>query len=166
VSGVAYAPVGPWWTLDAPSLRLPTRDGAQVSIWTVGEGPSVLLVPRSEEDHRAWLPLLPHLQERFTLHALQRPAPGTPDTAVRDVAVAVTGLGVRQVVADGDSGAAALEALAASRLPALLVLHASPTLEGSERGGSLVVHRVGNPGDTVGSASRELAARLTDLLLV
>jgi hypothetical protein len=155
-----YAPVGPWWTLDAPSLRLPTGDGDRVSIWTVGDGPSLLLVPRPGEDHQAWLPLLPHLQDRFTLHALQWSRPDRPATAARDVAVAVTGLGVRRVVADGDGATAALEVLRADRAPSVLVAHASGLPADAAAGSAVLLHRSDAPADDPAG----LARRLADLL--
>lgn len=164
MSGAVYAPVGPWWTLDAPSLRLPTGDGERVSIWTVGAGPSLLLVARSGADHRAWLPVLPHLQAEFTLHAVQRPRPGDPATAVRDIALAIEGLGVRWVVADGDAGAAVVEVMGASRLPSVAVLHAADPDVGTAAGGALTVHRLGSPGDRPGDDPAALAGQLRELL--
>jgi hypothetical protein len=166
VSGVVYAPVGSWWTLDAPSLRLPTGAGGQVSIWTVGEGPSVLLVPRSGGDHRDWLPLLAHLQDRFTLHALQPSQPDVPLTATRDVVIAMEGLGAPQVVADGDACTAVLEALGSIRVPAIAVLHASPTPDATAVTASGAVHPVGSIGDRLGDRPAELAARIGGLLAV
>jgi hypothetical protein len=164
MSGAIYAPVGPWWTLDAPSLRLPTRDGQQVSVWTVGEGPSVLLVPRTDSDHRAWLPLLPHLQDRFTLHALQWTSSAATGAAARDVAVAVEGLGVRQIVADGDAGGAVLTALAGNRLSVVLVVHAGAVPAGTGPDSSVVVRGIGRPEDRLDEAPALLAARIADAL--
>jgi hypothetical protein len=164
VSGAVYAPVGPWWTLDAPSLRLPTRDGDRVSIWTVGDGPSLLLVPRPGEDHRAWLPLLPCLQDRFTLHALQWSRPDRPSTTARDVAVAVAGLGVRRVIADGDGAAATLEVLRADRAPSVLVAHGSGLPADAAAGTAVVLHRTGAPADHPADDPAQLADVLAGLL--
>jgi hypothetical protein len=161
VSGVPYEPVGPWWTLDAPSLRLPAPGGRYVPIWTVGEGPSLLLVHRRDDDHDVWLPLLPHLRDHLTLHAMQLGA-DTPETAAADIAVAVEGLGVRQVLADGDSAAAALAALTTGRLPARLLTHAAP--HGIPiRESAVRVLRLGSPQGLVGDAPAPLAEEVLRL---
>jgi hypothetical protein len=155
VSGVLYEPVGPWWTLDAPSLRLPVPGGGYVPVWTVGEGPSLLLVHRRDDDHDAWLPLLPHLQDHLTLHALQL-RPQAPETAAADLAAAVAGLGVRQVLTDGDSAAAVLNALVADGSPARLLTHAAPPGLPA-RAGAVTVLPVGHAHGRVGDAPAALA---------
>jgi hypothetical protein len=161
VSGVLYEPVGPWWTLDAPSLRLPVPGGRYVPVWTVGKGPSLLLVHREDDDHDAWLPLLAHLQEHLTLHALQlRGQP--PETAAADLTAVVAGLGVRQVLADGDSATIALIALAADGLPARLLAHAAPP--GLPAGlGAVTVLPVGRANGRVGIAPAVLAEEVLRL---
>jgi hypothetical protein len=162
VSGVLYEPVGPWWTLDAPSLRLPAPGGGYVPVWTVGEGPSLLLVHRRDDDHDAWLPLLPHLQDHLTLHAMQVRA-DAPEIAAADIAVAVEGLGVRQVLTDGDSATGALSALAADRSPARLLAHACPPGIPA-RVAAVTVLPVGGVHGRVGHAPAELAAEVLRLI--
>ena len=89
-----------------------------MDVWTTGTGPSVLLVHRSGADHESWLPLLPHLAGRFTLHALR------VDGAVeaRDVALSAAGLDAHLVVADADAAGPALAGLPDAGRGATVVL--------------------------------------------
>lgn len=144
MAGAIFAPVGPWWTLDAPSLRLPGPTGRYVDVWTAGQGPSVLLVHGSDADHRMWQPLLPGLGARLTVHALQR-RPGGPDAELVDLRTAVEGLGVRSVVAHGDAAALALGAA----LPTTLLLAAPSDVAATGPG----VHRLAGPVDDPGSVA-------------
>jgi hypothetical protein len=131
MSGVEYAALGPWWTLDGPSLRLPRPDGAYVQVWTTGNGPGLLLVPRSGAGRDSWLPLLPHLRDHFTLLALEAPAApeGSGRLRAEDVRTALLGTGVSFLLADGDGDGSVLGALADSEGAHRVLLHAPVVAE-------------------------------------
>jgi hypothetical protein len=150
-----YRPVGPWWTLDAPSLRLPGPDGRAVEIWTTGAGPSVLLVHRPGADHESWLPLLPHLAPRFTVHAL-RATDGAADA--HDVAVAIAGLDARLVVADGDAAVSALAGLPAGGRGGAVALLDPPRDLPPSAAAPHVLARGASPGELAEAITTALAA--------
>ena len=96
-----YEPIGVWWTVDAPSLRVPDPAHRYVSIWSAGgDGPSILLVPSQGADHTAWEHLVPELASHFTVHAMDARVTDRDVVGVRTAADAV---GARIVVADSDS---------------------------------------------------------------
>jgi pimeloyl-ACP methyl ester carboxylesterase len=49
-----------------------SSDGAALAYWSSGSGPPLLLVHGSICDHTVWRPLLPALERRFTVHAMNR----------------------------------------------------------------------------------------------
>lgn len=109
-----YEPIGVWWTVDAPSLRVPDRAHRYVSIWSAGEdGPSVLLVPRDGADHTTWEYLVPKLAPYFIVHAMDSRAHVAAERDVVGVRTAADAVGARIVVADGDAAGAALPAAGA-----------------------------------------------------
>ncbi|TMS52455.1 alpha/beta fold hydrolase [Mycobacterium sp. DBP42] len=107
-----YEPIGMWWTVDAPSLRVPDPAHDYVSIWSAGDdGPSILLVPPKGSDHTAWEHLVPELAPHFTVHAMDARVADRDVVGVRTAADAV---GARIVVADGDAADAAVQAARAN----------------------------------------------------
>ncbi|HEX5505730.1 MAG TPA: alpha/beta hydrolase [Thermomicrobiales bacterium] len=61
-----------------------SADGTRIAYQRGGEGPPLVLVHGSADDHTSWAPLLPALRERFTVYALDRRGrgeSGAPDTA-------------------------------------------------------------------------------------
>jgi hypothetical protein len=114
---VEVALVGSWWTYDAPSISVAAADGHYVSIWSVGRGPSVLLVPATG-DHSFWVPALGDLGASFTLHAMNRRRGSAAELESEDVALAAWAIGAEAVVACGSSVPIVREALAKS--PGLL----------------------------------------------
>jgi pimeloyl-ACP methyl ester carboxylesterase len=54
------------------AARVQSRDGTQISYFTVGEGPPLLLVHGAVSDHYRWGALMPHLEPYFTVHAVDR----------------------------------------------------------------------------------------------
>jgi hypothetical protein len=62
--------IGAWWTFDAPTLRVPSPDGTYVSIWSVGAGPSVVIVPPLGRDHNWMVPYLDFMSRHNILHAI------------------------------------------------------------------------------------------------
>lgn len=106
-----YEPIGVWWTVDAPSLRVPDPAHDYVSIWSAGEdGPSILLVPRDGADHTAWEHLVPELAPYFTVHAMDTRTQLVTERDVVGVRTAADAVGARIVVADGNAAATALPA--------------------------------------------------------
>src|SRR5688500_11641702 len=49
-----------------------SQDGTQIVYWTSGNGPPPLLVHGAPADHTRWRPLLPYLEDRVTVHAMDR----------------------------------------------------------------------------------------------
>lgn len=47
-------------------------DGTPIGFWTSGQGPPLVLVHGMSADHTRWTPLLPYLESRFTVHAIDR----------------------------------------------------------------------------------------------
>jgi pimeloyl-ACP methyl ester carboxylesterase len=49
-----------------------SRDGTSIAAWRSGEGPPVVLIHGAAADHNRWAPVLPALEERFTVFAVDR----------------------------------------------------------------------------------------------
>jgi len=47
-------------------------DGMRIAYWRTGDGPPLVLVHGTADDHTIWSALLPILAKRFTVHALDR----------------------------------------------------------------------------------------------
>lgn len=47
-------------------------DGTPIAVWRSGEGPPLVLVHGAAADHSRWVPVLPALEERFTVLAIDR----------------------------------------------------------------------------------------------
>lgn len=52
--------------------RTSSRDGTPIGIWTSGNGPPLVMVHGTSADHLSWEVLRPHLEESFTVHAMDR----------------------------------------------------------------------------------------------
>jgi pimeloyl-ACP methyl ester carboxylesterase len=52
--------------------RAVSRDGAEITYWTTGTGPPVVLVHGGPADHTRWDPLLPYLEPHAEVHAIDR----------------------------------------------------------------------------------------------
>jgi hypothetical protein len=70
--GASVVTRGPWWTEEDPSLRVPRRTGYPVAVWTVGDGPNVLLAAPAPGRHDVWAPISVYLRESCTAHAIDR----------------------------------------------------------------------------------------------
>ena len=78
-----------------------TEGGTPVAYWRSGKGPPLVLVHGTAADHSRWRPVLPTLEERFTVYAVDRRGRGgsgdADDYAVEqefeDVAAVVDSLG-------------------------------------------------------------------------
>jgi pimeloyl-ACP methyl ester carboxylesterase len=49
-----------------------SEDGTSIALWRGGEGPPLVLVHGAAADHNRWAPVLPALEERFTVLAIDR----------------------------------------------------------------------------------------------
>lgn len=58
-----------------------SQDGTKIGYWTSGEGPPLVLVHGLTADHTRWAPLLPYLESRFTVHAIDRRGRGASGDA-------------------------------------------------------------------------------------
>lgn len=109
---------GPWWTGEDPSLRVPRAAATPVAIWTVGEGPSLLLLAPAPCSHNAWAPFSLWLRETCTLHVIDRTSTSFADDVDRVVTAAdavgaryVAGFAADQPVLAAAARAAGLRAL-------------------------------------------------------
>jgi pimeloyl-ACP methyl ester carboxylesterase len=58
-----------------------SRDGTEIAYWTSGDGPPIVLVHGAPADHTRWRPLLPYLEQRVTVHAVDRRGRGASGDA-------------------------------------------------------------------------------------
>jgi pimeloyl-ACP methyl ester carboxylesterase len=49
-----------------------SADGTEIAFMTCGRGPALVLVHGMVSDHHRWSPLLPHLMQHVTVHAMDR----------------------------------------------------------------------------------------------
>ena len=56
-------------------------DGTEISYWTSGDGPPIVLVHGAPADHTRWRPLLPYLEQHLTVHAIDRRGRGASGDA-------------------------------------------------------------------------------------
>jgi pimeloyl-ACP methyl ester carboxylesterase len=66
---------------EATMTRVESRDGTKIAVWTSGQGPPLVLVHGAVADHTRWRPLLPHLEPRVTVHAMDRRGRGASGDA-------------------------------------------------------------------------------------
>jgi pimeloyl-ACP methyl ester carboxylesterase len=58
--------------VSAHPTRVLSEDGTPIAVWQSGEGPPLVLIHGAAADHNRWAPVLPALEERFTVFALDR----------------------------------------------------------------------------------------------
>jgi pimeloyl-ACP methyl ester carboxylesterase len=56
----------------AEPLEVVSEDGTPIAVWRSGEGPPLVLIHGAAADHTRWAPVLPALEERFTVLAVDR----------------------------------------------------------------------------------------------
>lgn len=130
--------------LNMPLTPPPTRetlehvvstDGTPIAVWRSGDGPPLALVHGATADHSRWAPVLPALQERFSVLAIDRrgrgrsgDAPGyTIEREFEDVAaVAEWAGGPVSVLGHSYGAVCALEAARLTERIARLVLYEAP----------------------------------------
>jgi pimeloyl-ACP methyl ester carboxylesterase len=109
-----------------------TEGGTPVAYWRSGEGPPLVLVHGTAADHSRWRPVLPALEERFTVYAIDRRGRGGSGDSDRyeierefeDVAAVVDSLGEpANLLGHSYGGLLALEAALLTRNVRKLVLY-------------------------------------------
>jgi pimeloyl-ACP methyl ester carboxylesterase len=112
-----------------------SKDGTPIAVWRSGDGPPLVLVHGTAADHNRWAPVLPALEEHFTVLAIDRRGRGRSGDAenyalereFEDVA-AVVGWAGDSVAVLGHSygGVCALEAALRTDAIRRLVLYEPP----------------------------------------
>src|SRR5687767_12504745 len=82
-------------------MRVASQDGTSIAVQVTGRGAPLLLVHGTTADHSRWTPLLPALEARFTVHAMDRRGRGESGDAAdyslvrefEDVAAVVDAIG-------------------------------------------------------------------------
>lgn len=67
--------------MDAVENSVVSRDGTMIACWTSGDGPPLVLVHGAPADHTRWRPLLPYLEPRVTVVAIDRRGRGASGDA-------------------------------------------------------------------------------------
>ena len=115
--------------------RVISGDGTQIAAWRGGDGPPLVLVHGTAADHSRWAPVLPALEQHFTVLAIDRRGRGESGDAdgyaiereYEDVAAVVesTGEGV-SVLGHSFGGICAIESALLTDRVSKLVLYEPP----------------------------------------
>jgi pimeloyl-ACP methyl ester carboxylesterase len=132
------------WPVDAPNggaaaraigqqvETIASKDGTPIACRRTGEGPPLVLVHGTAADHSRWSPVLPALQERFTVYAIDRRGRGgsgdsdryTMEREAEDIASMIDSIGNSVSLLGHSYGALlALEAALLARNVRKLVLY-------------------------------------------
>ena len=112
-----------------------SKDGTPIAYRRSGQGPPLVLVHGTTADHTRWRPILPMLEARFTVHAVDRRGRGASGDAAtyaierefEDIAAVVDGVGQPVYLLGHSYGAlCSLEAARLSRNVRKLVLYEPP----------------------------------------
>jgi pimeloyl-ACP methyl ester carboxylesterase len=112
-----------------------SADGTPIAVWRSGEGPPLVLVHGAAADHSRWAPVLPALEERFSVLAIDRRGRGRSGDAddyalereFEDVAAVVEWAGEAvSVLGHSHGGICALEAAMRTDWVGKLVLYEPP----------------------------------------
>jgi pimeloyl-ACP methyl ester carboxylesterase len=115
--------------------RVISTDGTPIAVWKSGDGPPLVLVHGITADHSRWAPVLPALEERFTVLAIDRRGRGRSGDAAdyaferewEDVAAVVDWAGEDvSLLGHSYGGVAALEAARLTDGIARVVLYEAP----------------------------------------
>ncbi|MCC4769296.1 hypothetical protein FXV91_03495 [Methanosarcina sp. DH2] len=60
-----------------------SKDGTMITFWKSGSGPPLVLIHGSTADHTRWNPILPELEQMFTVYAVDRRGLGKSTDAVK-----------------------------------------------------------------------------------
>ncbi len=150
-----------------------SRDGTRIAYRRGGEGPPLVLVHGTAADHGRWKPVLPALEERFTVYAIDRRGRGGSGDAegyalereIEDVASVVDSIGEPVNLLGHSYGAlASLEAALLTRNVHKLVLYEPPiSADGAWRFPSGVIDRLetlleaGDRDGVIATTMREVA---------
>lgn len=153
--------------------RVTSADGTPIASWRSGDGPPLVLVHGTSADHSRWAPVLPALEQRYTVLAVDRRGRGasgdaedyTIEREFEDVAAVVDSL-EEPVILLGHShgGLCALEAALLSHNVRALVLYepasdmvatGTETSEVIERLEALL--QAGDRDEVVATMAREIA---------
>src|SRR3712207_3896083 len=115
-------------------LTVTSVDGTPIAYWRSGDGPPLVLVHGSFDDHNVWAPVLPALEERFTVYAVDRRGRGgsgdgtdhSLESEAADIAEVVESIGSQEEVnllGHSYGGVCALEAARRATKERRLVLY-------------------------------------------
>jgi pimeloyl-ACP methyl ester carboxylesterase len=116
-------------------MKVVSEDGTPIAVWRSGEGPPLVLIHGAAADHNRWAPVLPVLEERFTVFAVDRRGRGQSGDATdyalereyEDVVAVVESAGdAVNVLGHSYGGISALEATLLSDSIHKLVLYEPP----------------------------------------
>lgn len=134
------------------TYEITSKDGTRIAIWCSGAGPALLLVHGAVADHSTtWRLVLPQLERRFTVHAMDRRGRGGSGDAreyalqreAEDVAAVVDAIGEPvNLLGHSYGGLCALEASLLTTNLRSLVLYEAVPLRGSDSVGPEVIHRL------------------------
>ena len=65
-----------------------SRDGTEIAYWKSGAGPALILVHGTAADHARWKPILPELEAKFTIYAMDRRGRGGSSREAQPYALA------------------------------------------------------------------------------
>jgi pimeloyl-ACP methyl ester carboxylesterase len=136
----------------AMRYRVPSRDGTPIAVWRTGRGPPLLLVHGMVADHgTTWQRVRPLLEERFTVHAMDRRGRGESgdgpayalEREAEDVAAVLEAIGAPTCLVGHSFGAlCAAEGALRSGAVERMVLYEGLVLDGSEGVPAGLVHRL------------------------
>ena len=116
-----------------------SKDGTPIAVTKSGHGPALVLVHGTTADHARWAPILPRLEERFTVYAIDRRGRGKSGDAAEysierefdDVAAVVDSIGEPVLLLGHSYGAiCSLEASLRTSNVRKLVLYEPPVPSG------------------------------------
>ncbi len=119
--------------------KVTSKDGTTIGYWKSGSGPPLLLIHGTTADHRRWSTITPHLEEHFTVYAMDRRGRGGSTDApeydimreAEDVAAVLKGIGEPAFVLGHSYGAVcALEAALLTGNVRRLILYEPPVPTG------------------------------------
>jgi pimeloyl-ACP methyl ester carboxylesterase len=112
-----------------------STDGTPIAVWHSGDGPPLVLVHGAAADHTRWAPVLPALEQQFTVLAIDRRGRGSSGDAddyelareFQDVAAVIDWAGAPvDVIGHSHGGVCALEAALLTQQVRRLVLYEPP----------------------------------------
>ena len=122
-------------SVDESPETVASKDGTPIAVWRSGAGPPLVLIHGTAADHRRWAPVLPALEQRFTVLGMDRRGRGGSGDAeayaiereYEDVAAVVESTGVEtNVLGHSYGGMCAVEAARTTDAIGKLVLYEPP----------------------------------------